>query len=41
MLLVCSDDNTASIRTIERAGGVLATTVDDGQGRVRHHWIDV
>ena len=41
VLLVCSDDNAASIRTIERAGGVLATTVDDGHRLVRHHWIDL
>jgi predicted acetyltransferase len=41
VLLVCSDDNTASIRAIERAGGVLATTVDAGHRLVRHHWIDL
>lgn len=38
-LLVCMDDNAASIRTIERSGGVLAGIVDDGHGLVRHYWI--
>lgn len=41
VLLVCRDGNTASIRTIERAGGVLSRTVDDGHGLARHYWIDV
>lgn len=41
VLLVCADDNAASIRTIERLGGVLARTADDGHGRVRHYWIDL
>jgi predicted acetyltransferase len=41
VLLVCADDNAASTRTIERAGGVLATTVDDGHRLVRHYWIDL
>lgn len=41
VLLVCSDDNAASVKTIERLGGVLGATVDDGQGLVRHYWIDL
>ena len=41
VLLVCADDNAASIRTIERAGGVLGATVDDGHRLVRHYWIDL
>ena len=41
VLLVCADDNAASIRTIERAGGVLSATVDDGHRLVRRYWIDL
>lgn len=41
VLLVCRDDNAASVRTIERAGGALAATVDDGRGLARHYWIDL
>ena len=40
-LLVCMDDNTASIKTIERSGGVLDSTVDDGHGLVRRYWISL
>ena len=39
VLLVCRDDNAASITTIERSGGVLDRTVDDGHGPARHYWI--
>jgi predicted acetyltransferase len=39
VLLVCKDNNAASIKTIERCGGVLGTTVDDGHGQVRHYRI--
>ena len=39
VLLVCRDNNAASIRTIERCGGVLDSIVDDGQGLGRHYWI--
>lgn len=41
VLLVCRDDNAASIKTIERLGGVLDRTVDDGRGLARHYWIDL
>lgn len=41
LLLVCLDDNAASIRTIERNAGVLERTVDDGDGLVRRYWIDL
>jgi predicted acetyltransferase len=41
VLVVCLDDNAASIKTIERHGGVLHRTVDDGHGVVRHYWIDL
>ena len=41
VLLVCADDNAASIRTIERAGGVVGATVDDGHRLVRRYWIDL
>ncbi len=39
VLLVCMDSNAASIKTIERCGGVLGKTVDDEHGLVRRHWI--
>src|SRR6478672_1906002 len=41
VLLVCLDDNAASIKTIERCRGVLDRTVDDGHGLRRRYWIDV
>ena len=41
MLLVCAHDNAASIKTIERSGGVLDRTVDDGHDLVRHYWIHI
>jgi predicted acetyltransferase len=39
VLLVCSDSNVASIRTIERCGGVLEEAVQDAHGRERRYWI--
>lgn len=41
VLLVCTHDNAASVTTIERAGGVLDRTVDDGHHLLRHYWIDL
>ncbi len=42
VLLVCRDHNVASVKTIERLGGVLDRTVDDdGNGPARHYWIDL
>lgn len=41
VLLVCLDDNEASIRTIERQGGILEQIVDDGNALVRRYWIDL
>jgi predicted acetyltransferase len=41
VFLVCLDDNDASIKTIERCGGVRDGTVDDGHRLVRHYWIDL
>lgn len=38
-LLVCREDNLASIKTIERAGGELLRTLVDDHGRARHYWI--
>lgn len=37
LLLVCHDDNPASIRTIERRGGVLEDVVEEGHDLVRHY----
>lgn len=39
LLLVCLDDNAASIRTIERNGGALEGVVLDDAQRVRRYWI--
>lgn len=36
-LLICDDDNVASIRVIERCGGVLESAVEGG---IRRYWID-
>jgi predicted acetyltransferase len=41
VLLVCLDSNAASIKTIERSGGILDRTVEEGHGLVRHYWIDL
>ncbi|WP_229053914.1 GNAT family N-acetyltransferase [Aeromicrobium sp. Leaf350] len=37
LLVTCHDDNPASARTIERAGGVL----EDTRNGVRRYWIDL
>jgi predicted acetyltransferase len=37
--LVCRDANLASIKTIERCGGVLQQTLEDGHGLARHYWV--
>ena len=39
LLVVCRDDNPASIATIERHGGALEAVVDEDHGRVRRYWI--
>ncbi|WP_367127286.1 GNAT family N-acetyltransferase [Saccharothrix sp. HUAS TT1] len=41
VLVVCEDGNTASMRTIERNGGVLEDVRDIGLGVVRRYWIDL
>lgn len=41
LLLVCEDDNAASIRTIERHGGVLEGLATDHDPVVRRYWIDL
>ncbi|WP_337002419.1 MULTISPECIES: GNAT family N-acetyltransferase [unclassified Microbacterium] len=44
VLLTCDDDNIASYRTIEGAGGVLEDVVDapePGLPRVRRYWIEL
>lgn len=41
LLLVCTDDNAASVRTIERHGGVLHEVVRDRDVAVRRYWIDL
>ena len=37
VLMVCAAGNTASMRTIERHGGVLEASADE---RVRRYWIE-
>ncbi len=39
MLLVCKEDNLASVRTTERHGGVLDGVQDTEHGVVRRYWI--
>lgn len=39
VLVTCADDNVASARTIERAGGVLDDVRDTELGRTRRYWI--
>lgn len=39
VLLVCSDDNVASVNTIKRHGGVLDDKQDTEHGTVRRYWI--
>lgn len=41
VLLVCLDDNPASIKVIEKCGGVLARIMDDRHGLARHYWVDL
>ncbi len=40
VLIVCEADNTASIKTIERHGGVLDIIRKTEHGHVRHYWIE-
>jgi predicted acetyltransferase len=39
VMLVCLDDNVASIKTIEHHGGVLADVQQRGDRSVRRYWI--
>ena len=39
VMIPCLEDNIASARTLERAGGVLQGILDTGQVRVRRYWI--
>ncbi|MFT4257680.1 MAG: GNAT family N-acetyltransferase [Pseudoxanthomonas sp.] len=39
-LLTCNEDNAASIKVIERNGGVLDGFSDEFSPRVRRYWID-
>jgi predicted acetyltransferase len=42
VLLTCNDSNAASIRVIEKNGGVLETTrMVPGKGLKRYYWIDL
>jgi predicted acetyltransferase len=42
VLVTCSDDNVASVRTIERAGGVLQDVLaHPTAGLKRRYWIEV
>jgi predicted acetyltransferase len=42
VLLTCNDSNAASIRVIEKNGGVLETTrAIPGKGLKRYYWIDL
>jgi predicted acetyltransferase len=39
VLVTCDDSNIASVRTIEKCGGVLADIEDSELGRTRRYWI--
>ena len=39
VLMCCDSDNFASVRTIEKNGGVLENVVDDGGAPVKRYWI--
>ncbi len=39
VLAVCAVDNVASVRTIERCGGVFEGIADTRFGPVRRYWI--
>jgi predicted acetyltransferase len=41
VLIVCETDNLASVRVIERLGGVLDLQTAAGQTRVLKYWIDL
>ncbi|SDK48512.1 hypothetical protein SAMN04487913_101382 [Arthrobacter sp. ok362] len=41
VLLVCFAGNHASVKTIERCGGVLESAVRTGSGEVLRYWIEV
>ncbi|MET7329782.1 GNAT family N-acetyltransferase [Nonomuraea sp. NPDC005650] len=41
VLLVCAADNVASVKTIERHGGVLEGVRDTALGPARRYWINV
>ncbi|MGW4687314.1 GNAT family N-acetyltransferase [Streptomyces sp. NPDC004244] len=41
VLLVCAVDNLASVKTIERGGGVLEGIRDTEHGPARRYWIDI
>lgn len=39
VLVVCAEDNPASVRVVERAGGVLESVRETGLGPARRYWI--
>jgi predicted acetyltransferase len=41
VLLVCTEGNWASARTIERNGGVLAEIRRTNRGSLRRYWIEL
>jgi predicted acetyltransferase len=41
VLITCAVDNTASVKTIERHGGVLEDVRDTELGTVRRYWIKI
>ena len=41
VLIVCAVDNVASVKTIERCGGVFEGIHDSAFGRVRHYWVEL
>jgi predicted acetyltransferase len=41
VLITCAVDNTASVKTIERHGGVLEDVRDTELGTARRYWIKI
>lgn len=41
VLLVCEEDNVASVKTIERCGGVFERTAETEFGAMRRYWIEL
>ena len=41
VLLTCDDDNSGSIKTIEKIGGILENKILDEEKLIRRYWVDL